>query len=106
MDATHLADQVLTASTALAGLLLVVIGSLATSYQSYDAAGQADVRGSFQKRAWFSFSGLACCLIAALCAIAVYWTESLRLADAGAVLLIVALVVTLIAGLISVKDIS
>jgi hypothetical protein len=35
MDATHIADQVLTASTALAGLLLIFLGNAAAGIDGY-----------------------------------------------------------------------
>lgn len=106
MDATHIADQILTASTALAGLILVSIGAAATSYESYDAESKVVVKARYQRRGWFAFVGFALSLFSALSALAYYWHESVCLIDASAALLVLALVIALFVALISVLDIA
>ncbi len=55
---TEIGGDVVAAGSAVAGLMLVYIGALSTSYGTYDAKERSSVRGSFQRRAWFAFFGL------------------------------------------------
>jgi hypothetical protein len=105
MDATHIADQVLTASTALAGLLLVAIGANATAYESYDAQSKPAVWGRFARRGWLAFAGFALSIFSALSALVYYWHESPCLIDVSAIALGAALSIALFAALISAMDI-
>jgi hypothetical protein len=59
MDATHIADELLTASTALAGLILVFVGSAVSGYDGYGAEQQQAVKAKYQRQGWLGFSGLA-----------------------------------------------
>jgi hypothetical protein len=105
VNGAHIADQVLTASTALAGLLLVVLGAVTSSYESYSPQFRPDVRGRFLRRGWFAFAGFAVSLLSALSALAYYWHESTYLIGASAALLVLGLIIALLAALISVMDI-
>src|SRR5258708_6743194 len=74
--ATEIAGDIVAAGTALAGLLLVFMGVVATSFQSYDAAGKAEVRGSFKWRALLGLFGFIPSLIAACFSLAGKWLDS------------------------------
>lgn len=106
MDATHIADQVLTASAAFAGLLLVSISNVVTAYESYPTEAQPAIRSRYRWRGWFSFGGFAISLLSALSALAFYWISSDWLIDASAAFLVLALASAFVAALISVKDIN
>ena len=105
MDASHIVDQVLTASTALAGLLLVSIGAAAASFDSYGAEAQQAVKGKYQRRGWFSFLGFACALLSALSGLGFYWHKATWLLDTSTILLVAALLAAFVAALIAVMDI-
>jgi hypothetical protein len=106
MDATHIADQVLTASVALAGLLLVSISGVVTAYESYPTEAQSAIRSRYRWRGWFSFGGFAVSLLSALSALLYYWIKSDCLIDTSAGLLVLALMGAFVAALISIKDIK
>ena len=81
------AAEVASASTALAGLLLVYLGSLATSYGSFTPQERRAVRKSHYTRGWTAFCGMVICLLAAAAAIAAKWGPSEGLGDLAVVLL-------------------
>lgn len=85
-----LAGDVLAGATALAGLILVYLGSLAAGYATYDTTQQPAVRPSFQRRAWFGFAGLAVAIAAAVLALGGKWSGADWMATTSAVLLLVA----------------
>jgi hypothetical protein len=53
-----LTGDVIAAGAALAGLILVYLGSVATGYAGYERTQQGTVRASFQRRAWFGVVGV------------------------------------------------
>jgi hypothetical protein len=69
MDGAAVAGEIVTAGTALAGLILIYIGGLVTSFGSYQAAEQKSVRLKFLGRAWTAFVGFVLALLAAALAI-------------------------------------
>src|SRR5689334_9560434 len=109
MDAAqtaHVADQVLTASTALAGLILVFIGSVVSAYDGYETPDQPAVRARYQWRGWFAFAGFAFSLLSALTALAYNWAPSPCMIDASLALLALTFVVVFLAALGAVRGIS
>lgn len=91
MDATHIADQVLTASVALAGLLLVFLSNTIAEFERYSTTQQATVLPKFQRRGWFAFGGFCISLCAAGSVLIYYWYPATWLIDAGTSLLTIAL---------------
>ena len=69
MNGLSVSGEIVTAGTALAGLILIYIGALVTSYGSFAATEQKSVKGKFQQRAWLAFVGLVLSLLAATLAI-------------------------------------
>ena len=69
MGALRVAGDVATAAVALAGLILVFIGTISTSFDSYQKTEQNAVRARYQRRAWFSFVGFVLAIISAALAI-------------------------------------
>jgi hypothetical protein len=55
-SAVEVSGDVVSASTALAGLILVFLGATSTSYDSYQATERGAVRSRYQRRAWFAFN--------------------------------------------------
>jgi hypothetical protein len=56
--AIDVAGDVVAAGSALAGLMLVYMGALSTSFASFQPQERKSVRGSHLKRTWFAFAGL------------------------------------------------
>lgn len=106
MDSISIAGEIVGASTALAGLILVYLGGLAASYASYQPQERKSVKASHQKRAWIAFSGLALALLAAALGLLGKWLPSEAMADVGAVLLFVAFAFGLGTALVTVLEIS
>jgi hypothetical protein len=99
------AGDVLAGSTALAGLILVYLGSLAAGYAAYDTTQQPAVRPSFQRRAWFGFVGLAVAILAAAFALTAKWAGVNWMASTAAILLLVAFVWGILTALLTVLEI-
>lgn len=53
---------VFSGSTALAGLILVFLGSVFNTFDGYEKQAQSRVAGRFKRRAWVSFLGFLCAL--------------------------------------------
>lgn len=64
-EQSTLINQLFSGGTALAGLILVFLGSIFASYESYDAQAKASVRDKYRKRAQIAFGGFIAALISA-----------------------------------------
>ena len=76
MDGLGVADDVVTAGTALGGLILIYIGSMVTEFGSYTAVEQKSVRGRFAVRGWLAFVGFVAAVGSAALAIIGKWLAS------------------------------
>jgi hypothetical protein len=76
MNGVGVSGEVVTAGTALAGLILIYIGSLVTSFGTYQPQEQKSVRLKFLGRAWIAFVGFALSLLAAGLAVIGKWLAS------------------------------
>jgi hypothetical protein len=81
MNSIEIAGEVVTASTALAGFILVYLGGLHGSYSHLHADQRSQVKAGFQRRAWFAFVGITASLTAAVLGIAGEWLDSKIVAD-------------------------
>lgn len=93
MDATqasHIADQILPGSTALAGLLLVVATNVTSAFESHGPAPREGVRERFRRRAWFVFWAFAASLLSALTSFLFYWWGETSLIYVSAALFLAA----------------
>jgi hypothetical protein len=91
-SAVNVAGDVASAATALAGLILVFLGAIASSFASYQKQEQASVRSRFQLRAWLAFVGFVLALLSAALAVAGRWLALECAALLAIVLLFVALI--------------
>lgn len=105
-SAIGIAGDVAGAATALAGLILVFLGAISTSFDSYQKGEQGTVRSRYQRRAWFAFVGFVLALLSALSALSGQWLNQQCLALAGLALLAVAMIWVLLAALFSVREIK
>lgn len=76
MDGISASGEVVTAGTALAGLILIYIGSLVTAYGGYQPQEQRSVRFRFLARAWIAFVGFFLSLFAAALGVIGKWIAS------------------------------
>ncbi|MCZ4342720.1 hypothetical protein O4H52_13955 [Sphingomonadaceae bacterium G21617-S1] len=75
MNGIEVAGEVVTAGTALAGLILIYIGSLVTAFGAYAATEQKAVRIKFLGRAWIAFVGFVLALASAALAVLGKWLD-------------------------------
>ena len=106
IDPSDIAGDVAAGATALAGLLLVYLGSLATGFGSYDTTQQHSVRASFQRRAWFGFIGLVFAIVAAALALLGKWINVDEMTSVAAVLLLFSFGWGIVTALLTVQEIS
>jgi hypothetical protein len=104
-EAIEVASDVVAGSAALAGLILVYLGALSSSYASFDAQQRPSVRGRYQTRAWLAFVGFVIAILAAAFALIGKWQHVGCLAAAAIVLLIIALVWSAWIALATVREI-
>jgi predicted benzoate:H+ symporter BenE len=105
-SAVDVAGDILTATTALAGLILVFLGATAASFEAFEKREQASVRSRFQARAWQAFYGFVLALVAATLAILGKWLNLDWAAGVAMICFVVGLGVTLLAALNSVREIK
>jgi protein-S-isoprenylcysteine O-methyltransferase Ste14 len=60
-----LLGQILSAGVSLGGLILVFLGFVVSSFESYDPQEKRAVRERFAVRVWLSFAGLLASVVAA-----------------------------------------
>lgn len=87
MIGMDVAAEAVSASTALAGLLLVYLGAITVSYGSYAPSERKTVRHSHLRRAWAAFVGIVVCLVAAVAGLVAKWVPSEGMGDLAVVLL-------------------
>jgi hypothetical protein len=88
----EIAGDVVASGSALAGLILVYLGGVASSYASFDADAQSIVRARFRFKAWFAFAGVVLSIAAVGAALVAKWVSNECLATGSIVFLLVALV--------------
>ena len=106
MESTAVAGNVVTAATALAGLIFIYIGTLVTAFSSYQAQEQKSVRGRFLARAWLAFVGMALALLSAGLAIAGQWLANTCLATLSVWILLAAFAWAVLAAVLTIREIG
>ncbi len=77
MDGAAVAGEVVTAGTALAGFIIIYIGSLANAFEARNPGGERNaVRVKFLLRAWGAFVGFILAIAAAVLAVIGKWIEN------------------------------
>jgi hypothetical protein len=106
--AEKILELIFTGGTALAGLILVFLGALLTSFDGYGAEGQSAVRRKYQHRAWLALSGFVAALISATLALAGFCIPCMaRFSLYGGLLaLFVSFLMVLIVAIVAVKDLG
>lgn len=104
METANLANQLLSAGTALAGLILVFLGVVFTGYESYDTVQKAAVRAKYRVRAWLAFAGFGCALSAAAGGIVANWSSSCLWLYGGVTTLSAAFLLLVVLTLLAIRD--
>lgn len=106
MDEARVTFQMMIAGNTLAGLTLVFLGNIATSYQSYNADERSSVRTAYKRRAWSAFFGFISAIAAALCAFGHNWWQATCLVYVAAILLAIAVVCVVVAAINTARGIK
>jgi hypothetical protein len=105
MAGLDVVGDVVGAATALAGLILVYLGSIAASFGSFTVEQRDAVLRPHQWRAWAAFSGFVVALLAAVCAIIAHWTKCEGLANFAVIALFLAFVGGIASAFLTVMEI-
>lgn len=106
MDGVAAAGEVVTAATALAGLILVYLGALATGFDRFQPQEKKAVKSRFQVRAWLAFAGLCLALGAAALGVLGKWLPNGCIADAAVILLLIAFLWGALIAFLTVREID
>jgi hypothetical protein len=104
-SAVGLSGDIIAGGLALAGLILVFLGAISTSFAGYQKAEQSAVRTRYQLRAWFAFAGLCLALLAAGLALLAKWAASDCAAVVALTFLVLSIVWVGVAAFLSVREI-
>ena len=77
LKAGDVASDIVACGSALAGLLLVYMGALASAFSGFELQEKRAVLRSHQLRAWFAFVGLAFALLSVILGLAGRWLNML-----------------------------
>ena len=105
MDDTHIADQLLTAATALAGLVLIFLSNAVIAYESYQTQERRTVRIKYRDRGVIALSSFFCALVSALSSLFYYWIKSPSMIIVAAGFFVASFLLALSTAFISVLDI-
>lgn len=105
MNALGIVGEVVTAATALAGLILVYLGSLASAFDGFEPDQKSSVRRRFTWRAWLAFVGMVVAILAGALAIVGGWLSVPCLAGAAVALLLIAFLWGIALALLTVLEI-
>jgi hypothetical protein len=92
MDSIGIAGEIVTAGTALAGFMLVYLGSLHGAYSHLHTDQRNMVKAGFQRRARFAFVGVTLSLLSAFLGVVGEWLPSKLVADISVGLLALAFI--------------
>ena len=106
VGALSVAGDVAAASVALAGLILVYLGTISAAFDSYQKNEQVAVRRRYQRRAWFAFLGFVLTLLSSGLAIVGKWLGIDCAALAAIIILLLALLWVLVAAGLVAMDIK
>jgi hypothetical protein len=101
-----LGGDIIAAGTALAGLIVIYLGTVISEYGSFSTEAQSAVRGKFLPRAWFCLLGIVFAIATSGVAILRKWLGSGSLVGAAAILLSLALLWSVIVAILLAVEIA
>lgn len=106
MGAIGATGEIVTAGTALAGLMLIYIGIQVTNYGGYTATERKTVRPKFQLRASLAAIGVVLALLAAASGLVAKALDNRCLAILAVSIAVVAFIWTIIVAIANVREIK
>ena len=106
MEYTHIADQLLAAGTALAGLILIFISNAVTAYDGFRADERRVVRIKYKIRTLMSFCAFAFSSISAVGSLLYFWIRWDFMIVISAAFFVAAFVTSLAMAYLSIGDIK
>nr|NUR37551.1 hypothetical protein [Sphingomonas sp.] len=102
----EMASDIIGAGTAMAGLVLVFLGSVSNGFESYAPQERRSVVKKYRRRAWAAFAAFTLALVAALLGLLSKWLQLACLTGAGLILLILSFAAVLLLGFGEVREIE
>ena len=102
----EMASDVIGAGTAMAGLVLVFLGSVSNGFDAYAPQERRSVVLKYRRRAWGAFAAFSLALAAALLGLLSKWLQLACLTGAGLVFLILSFAAVVWIGIAEVREIS
>lgn len=102
----EMASDIIGAGTAMAGLVLVFLGSVSNGFEAYQPQERRTVVKKYRRRAWAAFVAFALALGAALFGLLSKWLQLGCLTATGLVLLILSFVAVVAIGVTEVREIA
>ena len=102
----EMASDIIGAGTALAGLVLVFLGSVSNGFDAYQPQERRTVVKKYRRRAWLAFAAFVLALGAALLGLLSKWLQLACLTGAGLVFLILSFAVVVWLGVGEVREIE
>lgn len=106
MTALDIADAIVGAATATAGLILVFLGATLASFERFSSEAQSSVKQHYQWRGQVAFVGLIVAVAASVFGLVAKWMGAVGLAVAAFVLLTISLALVVYAAYLSVSEIQ
>lgn len=97
--------DVVAAGSAIAGLMLVYMGSLSAGYSTYDPREKGAVRSSYQRRIWFAFTGLVLNALSIPFGLAAKALDNLCVLYAGLAFLVVGIVWLVVVAALTAREV-
>lgn len=104
-NALAISGELVSASAAVAGLILVFLGFQVSSFASYQKQEQRAVLGHFRPRAWLAFAGFVFSLISTTLALVGKWLGIECLAFSAMLFFALTLIMVFIAAVLAVREI-
>jgi hypothetical protein len=101
-----LGGDIIAAGTALAGLILIYLGTVVTEYGTYGTEASSSVRWKYLPRAWFALLGMIFSIAASGMAILGKWLGSSCVVGGAAILLSLALLWSVIIAILLAMEIA
>jgi len=106
MDGISASGETVTAATALAGLILVYLGTLANGFSTFQPAEKKTVREKYKRRASFACIGIIFGLVSAALGVLGKWLPNENCADLSIVFLLVTFGWCVVVAILTSKEIA
>ena len=103
-NALEVMGEVADSATALAGLILVFLGGVFSSYEPYRKSEHHEAKWRHRRRAWFAFAGFILSLASASLALTAKWFDVEPVARIALALLFIALMWVVVVALWELVD--